>query len=173
MKTRTNWNTSKFQNAMDTNNNMNVASFDAFSGSDNARDFVSVEPNNRPGTEFTNVGAQSKEMGRFSARPSEYPVRHLFQDAKPANRLIFGIDGEDDGGEINDENDFEIPFSSGESYQPQNDYRSETYRGRGSKSKNNSRQNNRGRGNSNYSNPARSRGGRGFNRSNDSSDPLN
>ncbi|VDI69914.1 Hypothetical predicted protein [Mytilus galloprovincialis] len=272
------------------NNNMNVASFDAFSGSDNARDFVSVEPNNRPGTEFTNVGAQSKEMGRFSARPSEYPVRRTFlgsnsdvwseflqyfenirelnlwddekarrvllstlrgqaetyayglpliiqrnyqrlaeklndrfghaamkeryiadaklrrrqpgeslrdfgqaiEDlyrraypnnpdiveenamksfldrcgqneefhAKPANRLIFGIDGEDDGGEINDENDFEIPFSSGESYQPQNDYRSETYRGRGSKSKNNSRQNNRGRGNSNYSNPARSRGGR-------------
>ncbi|CAC5364370.1 unnamed protein product [Mytilus coruscus] len=51
-------------------NNMNVTSFDAFSGSDNARDFVSVEPNNRPGTEFTNVGAQSKEMGKFSSRPS-------------------------------------------------------------------------------------------------------
>ncbi|CAC5376184.1 unnamed protein product [Mytilus coruscus] len=100
----------------------------------------------------------------------------LFRDAKPANRLIFGIDGETDSGEINDENDFETPFSSGESYQPQNaqnDYRSETYRGRGSRSRNNFRRNNRGRGTPNYSNSARSRGGRDFNRSNDSTDPLN
>ncbi|CAC5405911.1 unnamed protein product [Mytilus coruscus] len=100
----------------------------------------------------------------------------LFRDAKPANRLIFGIDGETDSGEINDENDFQTPFSSGESYQPQNaqnDYRSETYRGRGSRSRNNFRRNNRGRGTPNYSNSARSRGGQDFNRSNDSTDPLN